>query len=142
MRLLPFARTTRPAFGRVSVPSCSGAAVPSLPTPVLDGAQQIVTALSSAAAPTAVSGRVAASGVAFWQLAVAFACGGLFMAVTIGVLTWAYTIGAPNVDRFRTSFKVVARRTVGLRGDAHMRVLACLTPAARPPDICAADVRR
>ena len=88
-------------------PACTAAPYVSRPVSaaVTESLQQLgITAMSSASN----------GGAAFWQLAIAFACGGLFVTATIGFAILAYTMGATNLAKAKTLVTFGVRRTVSL----------------------------
>lgn len=112
---------TRPTVCSVARPAVAAA---------IDGAQQSLSQLgASALAATAVNVRAP-----FWQLAIAFATGGLFMATVIVALTLAYTLGATNVAKAKVMLRVALRRTwnigVSMLGAASMALMRRNVPGA------------
>lgn len=121
--------TTAPFFRRVAAAAC----LQRVRTPICSGAAGAAASnfqqLAGVTAAVVRSGH----GAAFWQLVIAFVCGGIFVTCSIGFLVLAYTYGATNVDRAKKMISLVVRRTVrGLRLCSAMCLhLACAHAATR-----------
>ena len=115
--------TTAPLLRRAAGAAC----LQRVRTPICSGATSAAASnfqqLAGVTAAVVRSGQ----GAAFWQLVIAFVCGGLFVTCSIGFLVLAYTYGATNVDRAKKMISLVVRRTVrGLRPCSAMCLhLAC-----------------
>lgn len=115
--------TTAPLLRRAAGAAC----LQRVRTPICSGATGAAASnfqqLAGVTAAVVRSGQ----GAAFWQLVIAFVCGGLFVTCSIGFLVLAYTYGATNVDRAKKMISLVVRRTVrGLRPCSAMCLhLAC-----------------
>ena len=125
MRYLPvLLRPRASTTWRAVEPACSGLAVPTS-TAATAQLQQLGFATASI---------VTARGAAFWQLVIAFVCGGLFVTGAIGTILLAYTYGATNVDRAKRMLSLVVRRTFDIAmtmfGAASMALLRRRIPGA------------
>jgi len=104
--------TTAPVLRRVAAAAC----LQRVRTPICSGAAGAAASNFQQLAGVTAAVVRGGQGAAFWQLVIAFVCGGLFVTCSIGFLVLAYTYGATNVDRAKKMISLVVRRTVrGLR---------------------------
>ena len=117
MRAGPLPTLRAAAFGHVAVtpwhraPSAACSAMASF---VAAGAPAVGTQLQLQQLAGATVSVITSRGAAFWQLVIAFICGGIFVTGAIGAIVLAYTYGATNVERVKRMISVVVRRTVRL----------------------------
>ena len=100
--------TTAPVLRRVAAAAC----LQRVRTPICSGAAGAAASNFQQLAGVTAAVVRGGQGAAFWQLVIAFVCGGLFVTCSIGFLVLAYTYGATNVDRAKKMISLVVRRTV------------------------------
>ncbi|KAL1511441.1 hypothetical protein AB1Y20_006240 [Prymnesium parvum] len=112
----------RPAW-RVPPPACSIAAPAAAAAPP---ALQHLTTVATAS--------VRHGGAPFWQLVVAFVCGGVFVSTAFMLASSVYSLGYKNVKRIRSTFSMVVRRTwtitISMLGAATMALFRRSIPGA------------